>query len=55
MARVGQGVVGGLQLDLLESTDGIVHGDMEAVGVVIPVRHAGDLAEFLLVHPDKAA
>ena len=37
---VGQRVVGGLQRDLLEGGDGVVHRHMEAVGVVFPVRDA---------------
>ena len=55
VAGVGESVIGGLLLDLLEGGDGEVDGDVEAVGVEVPVSDAGDLPKALLVHPHKPA
>ena len=55
MPGVGQGVEGGLLLDLLEGADGIVHRNVEGVGVVLPVGDPGDLAELLLVDAHEPA
>ena len=55
MAGVGQGVEGCLLLDLLEGADGVVHRDVEGVGVVLPVGDAGDFPKLFLVDADKAA
>ncbi len=55
MARVGQGVEGRFLPDLFKGVDGIIHRHMEGVGVIIPVRHAGDLSKLLLVDAHKGA
>ena len=54
VAGVGQGVEGGLLLNLLKGADGVVHRDVEGVGVVLPIGNAGDFAKFFLVDAHKA-
>ena len=55
VARVGQGVERRFLLNLLKGADGVVHRDVEGVGVVLPVGDAGDFPKLLLVDADKAA
>ncbi|MPN35146.1 hypothetical protein SDC9_182641 [bioreactor metagenome] len=55
MARVGQRVVGRFDADLIVRADREIHRDVEAVGVVVAVGHALDLAEAFGVHAHKAA
>ena len=55
VAGIGQGVVGRFPLDLIKGADVVIDRYMEAVGVVIPVGDALDLAEDLLVDADEAA
>ena len=55
MACVGQLMVWSLNLDFFKCLDMAVHGHMEGIGVVIPVRNAGNAAELALVQRDKAA
>ena len=55
MSGVGQRVIGRFLLDFIECADVVVDRNVEAVGVVFPVRHARDGAVFLLVHAHKPA
>ena len=55
MPGVGQGVVGGLDGDLLMGGDGEIHRHVEGVGVVVPVSDAGDGAVLFLVDADEPA
>ena len=52
---VRQRVIGRLDAELVKGGDRIIHRHMEAVRVILAVRHAGDHAEALGIHPDKAA
>ena len=53
VSRIGQGMVGRLNVNLAEGPDGKVDGHMEGVGVVLPVRHAGDGAVTGAIQLDK--
>ena len=55
MATVGEGMIGGLQLNFAEGADGIVDGDVEGVGVVFAIGDFGDGTKALAIHPNESS
>ena len=53
VAGVGQGVERCFLANLLEGADGIIHRDVEGVGVIFPIGHPGNFPIFLLIDPHK--
>ena len=55
MTGVGERMIGSFQLDLFESGDWEVDGDVETVGVVFTICDAGNDTETLTIYADKSS
>ncbi len=55
VARVGQGVIRGLQLNFLKGPDVVIDRHMEGICIIIPVGDAGDFAVDLFINPHEPA
>ena len=52
---IGEGVIGGLETDLIENRRVVVHRDMEAVRIILLVGDSLNLAEPILIDPQESA
>ena len=54
MPGIGHGMIRRFDVDLAKSPDGEIDGNMEGVGIILPVRHAGNGAVAGAIQLDEA-